>query len=84
MEKIVVASAIVGIELTEEEITKVLAERERKAKHEEAERLLDGVKELVKVINDLGYSVRIGEIGGKYVWKHEPWVECSELHLRKK
>ena len=84
MEKIMVASAIVGIELTEEEINKILAEREARAKREEAEALLEGVRELIKAIKDLGYSVRLNEIGGKYVYKHEPWVTCNELHLSKR
>ena len=83
MERIMITSSIVGVTLTEEEVNKVLAEREAKAKREEAELVLEDIKELLRVIHHLGYKVKIEEIGGQYVSRHEPWVTCEAVHLTK-
>ena len=81
MENKVITSVVVGIELTEEEVAKILKEREKQANKEEAKMLLGEVRKLLDAIDDLGFKVRAETIGGKYVPRHDPLVASDTISL---
>lgn len=81
MENRVIASVVVGVELTEEEVAKILKDREMQANKEEAKMLLNEVRKLLDEINELGFKVRAETIGGKYVPRHDPLVASDTISL---
>ena len=72
------------IEVTPEELKMIINKREAEAREVAAQERFEKVKTLLAEIEELGYSVRLPEIGGKYVSAHCPWVWDKEIFLRKK
>ena len=71
------------IEITEEELAKLVKDRENEAKRLVAVEALENIKELLATIHSLGYYVRLPSIGGSYVRIHNPEVRESNLLLTK-
>lgn len=69
------------IELTEEEVEKIMKDREEEKKKEVALEMLESIKVLVKSINDLGYHVRLPQTGGSYVRIHHPEVCAHKISI---
>lgn len=72
------------IELTPEEVKMIVNKREAEAREVAAQERFEKVKTLLAEIDELGYSVRLPEIGGKYVSAHRPWVWDKEISLHKR
>ena len=72
------------IELTPEEVQMIVNKREAEAREVAAQERFEKIKALLSEIDELGYAVRLSEIGGKYVRAHCPWVYQNDIHLRKR
>jgi DNA helicase TIP49 (TBP-interacting protein) len=71
------------IEVTEEELAKIIKEREAEANRLVALEALENIKALINTIHSLGYHVRLPEIGGSYIRKHNPNVTETNIMLTK-
>jgi hypothetical protein len=72
------------IELTPEEVKMLVNKREMEARESAAQERLEKIKLLLSEIEELGYTVRLPEIGGKYVRAHCPWVYSNGIRLHKR
>jgi hypothetical protein len=72
------------IELTPEEVKMIVNKREAEAREVAAQERFEKVKVLLSEIDELGYAVRLPQIGGKYVSAHCPWVWDKEISLHKR
>lgn len=72
------------IEVTPEEVKMIVNKREAEARESAAQERFEKVKVLLSEIEELGYSVYLPEIGGKYVRAHYPWVSPDKVHLDKR
>ena len=71
------------IEITEEELNKLIKDREAEANRLIAIEALDNIKSLISTIHSLGYNVRLPQIGGSYVRLHNPNITESNIVLTK-
>ena len=71
------------IEITEEELNKILKDREAEANRLVAVEALNDIKSLISTIHSLGYNVRLPQIGGSYVRIHNPIVTENNIVLTK-
>lgn len=71
------------MEITEEEKNMVLRRRKDNARKAEMDECFAQVKELLARIDQLGGSVRLPSIGGKYVAHHSPAVHSTNISLLK-
>ena len=71
------------VEVTPEEMKMIIDKREAEAREVAAQERFEKVKALLAEIEELGYSVYLPEIGGKYVRAHYPWVSPNKVHLYK-
>lgn len=69
--------------LTEEEYAKVQRKRQEEENENMARHMLDDVKKALAAINELGYKVRLPEIGGVYVPRTKQEVRPNGLMLTK-
>lgn len=69
--------------LTEEEYATVQQKRQEEENENMARYMLDEVKKALAAINELGYKVRLPEIGGGYVSRTEQEVNPKKLTLTK-
>lgn len=69
--------------LTEEEHAEIQRKRQEEENKNMALYLLDDVKKALAAINELGYKVRLPEIGGKYISRTEQEVNPKKLTLTK-
>jgi hypothetical protein len=74
---------IVITALTEEEYTQVQRQRQEEENGNMARYMLDDVKKALATINELGYKVRLPEIGGGYVPRTKQEVNLNKLMLTK-
>lgn len=71
------------IEITEEELNKILKDREAEANRLVAVEAFNDIKSLISTIHSLGYNVRLPQIGGGYVRIHNPIVTENNIVLTK-
>lgn len=71
------------MEITEEEKNMVLKKRQDNARLAEMNECFTQVKELLARIEQLGGTVHLPSIGGKYVCHHSPIVRSAEVKLWK-
>lgn len=71
------------MEITEEEKNLVLRRRKDNARKAEMEECFTQVKELLARIEQLGGTVQLPSIGGKYVAHHWPIVHSTNISLWK-
>jgi hypothetical protein len=69
------------LELTKEEMEKIMKERELKARQETIEDLFEELKNTLGKIRKLGGSISLPMIGGEYVRVHRPRVEDYNVIL---
>lgn len=69
--------------LTEEEYAQVQRKRQEEENKNMAQYMLGDIKKALAAINELGYKVRLPEIGGKYVSRTEQEVDPKRLMLTK-
>jgi hypothetical protein len=69
------------VEVTEEELAKLIKDREAEANRLIALEALDNIKALIHTIHSLGYHVRLPQIGGGYVRIHNPNVTETNIML---
>jgi hypothetical protein len=69
------------LELTKEEVEKIMKERELKARQENIEGLFEELKDALRKIRELGGSISLPMIGGKYVPAHWPSVGAYNVTL---
>ena len=69
--------------LTEEEHAEIQRKRQEEENKNMARYMLDDVKKTLAAINQLGYKVRLPEIGGKYISRTEQEVNPKKLMLTK-
>lgn len=69
------------IEITEEELARLIKKREEEARREKALALLEEIKETILEIRELGYDVHTNWIGGAYVRRHIPLISPNELQI---
>jgi predicted SprT family Zn-dependent metalloprotease len=74
---------IVITALTEEEYAAVQQKRQEEENENKARYMLDDVKKALAAINELGYKVRLPEIGGRYISRTEQEVNPKKLTLTK-
>ena len=69
------------MEITEEEKNMVLKKRKDDARKAEMSECFAQVKELLARIEQLGGTVQLPSIGGKYVCHHSPTVHSTNVSL---
>ena len=69
------------VEITEEELAKLIKEREAETNRLVALEALENIKALINTIHSLGYYVRLPQMGGGYVRIHNPNVTETNIML---
>ena len=67
------------IELSQEEVEAVFEAREKQARKEEIKRNFETIKECLHAIEDLGGSIHLPPVGGKYVSRYSPRVSAMNI-----
>ena len=65
----------------EEELNKIIKDREAEANRLVAVEALNNIKSLISTIRSLGYNIRLPQIGGSYVRIHNPVVTENNIVL---
>lgn len=69
--------------LTEEEYAEIQRQRQEKENKNMVLYMLDDIQKTLVAINELGYKVRLPEIGGGYVSRTKQEVDPKKLMLTK-
>jgi hypothetical protein len=77
MKKVVITA------LTEEEYASVQQKRQEEENENMARYIFNDIKKALSAINELGYKVRLPEIGGGYVSRTKQEVKPTKLTLTK-
>ena len=84
MPTVILENTNFAFEITAEEWKMIAEKREKEAKEIAAKELFVKIQSDLETLAQLGFEIRLPEIGGKYVAYHHPRVIPNEMSLAKK
>lgn len=84
MPTVILENTNFAFEITAEEWKMIAEKREKEAREIAAKELFAKIKSDLETLAQLGFEIRLPEIGGKYVSQYYPQVGPNNINLAKK